>query len=58
MCKVKNVDLLLIGEEGKRHYVFIKDFSTFMYDYTLHHEENFLLLLGRFKNSRKTEMLY
>ena len=24
------VDLLLIGEEGKRHYVLIKDFSTFI----------------------------
>ena len=31
----KHVDLLLIGEEGKRHYVLIKDFNTFMY--TLHH---------------------
>ena len=27
---------LLIGEEGKRHYALIKDFSTFMYDHTLH----------------------
>ena len=25
-----------MGEEGKRYYVFIKDFNTFMYDYTLH----------------------
>ena len=32
----KHVDLLLIGEEGKRHYFIIKDFNTFMYDYTLH----------------------
>ena len=24
-------------EEGKRHYVLIKDFNTFMYDHTLHH---------------------
>ena len=32
----KHVDLLLIGEEGKRHYIFIKDFNTFIYDYTLH----------------------
>ena len=31
----KHVDLLLIGEEVKRHYVLIKDFSTFMYDHTL-----------------------
>ena len=32
----KHVDLLLIREEGKRHYVLIKDFNTFMYDDTLH----------------------
>ena len=31
----KHVDLLLIGEEGKRYYVFVKEFNTFMYDYTL-----------------------
>ena len=24
-------------EEGKRNYVFIKDFHTFMYDHILHH---------------------
>ena len=30
------LDLLLIGEEGKRHYILIKDFNTFMYDHTLH----------------------
>ena len=35
-CGEKHVGLLLIREEGKRHYVFIKDFSTFMYDYKLH----------------------
>ena len=35
--KEKHFDLLLIGEEGKRHYVLIKDFSTFMYDHALHH---------------------
>ena len=33
----KHVDLLLIDEEEKKHYVLIKDFNTFMYDYTLHH---------------------
>ena len=36
-CDKKHVDLLLLGEEGKRHYVFIKDFNTFIYDHTLHH---------------------
>ena len=30
------VDLLLISEECKRHYVIIKDFSTFLYHHTLH----------------------
>ena len=34
----KDVDLLLIGEEGKRHYVLIKDFNTFMHDYALNSE--------------------
>ena len=29
-------NLLLIEEEGKRHYVLIKDFNTFMNDYTRH----------------------
>ena len=33
----KNMNLLLIGEERKRHYVVIKDFITFMYNnHTLH----------------------
>ena len=32
----KYVDLLLIGEEGKRHHVLVKDFNTFMYDHLLH----------------------
>ena len=35
-CEEKELDLSLIGEEGKRHYVLIKDFNTFMYDHTLH----------------------
>ena len=32
----RHADLLLIGEEGKRHDVINKDYSTFMYDHTLH----------------------
>ena len=32
-CEEKHVDLLLIGEGEKKHYVFIKDFKRFMYDY-------------------------
>ena len=31
----KHVDLLLIGEEGKRHYVLNNDFNTFMNDDTI-----------------------
>ena len=34
----RHVDLLLIGEEGKRHYVLIKDFNTCMYYHILHRE--------------------
>ena len=34
-CEEKHVDLLLIGEEGKRHYLFINDFNTLIYDHTL-----------------------
>ena len=41
----KHVGLLLIGEEGKRHYVLIKDFNTFMYDHTSHCGKTFLPLL-------------
>ena len=32
----KDIDLLLIGEENKKHYVVVKDFNTFMYNHTLH----------------------
>ena len=35
-CEGKHVDLILIGERGKRHYVSIKDFNAFMYDNNLH----------------------
>ena len=34
----KNVDLLLIEKECKRHYVLIKDFKKLLYDHTLHRE--------------------
>ena len=37
VCEEKHVDLLLIGEEGKKHYVLIKDFiKYFMYGHTLY----------------------
>ena len=32
---------LLTGEEGKRYYVFIQDFDTFMYDYTPNHARKY-----------------
>ena len=32
----KHDDLLLKEEKGKRHYVLMKDFNTFMYNHTLH----------------------
>ena len=35
MCQKIHFDSLLI-EEGKMHYVLIKDFNTFIYDHTLH----------------------
>ena len=53
-CEEKHTDILLIGEEGKRHYVLIKDFNTFMYNHTLHREKkSFLpLLFTRFQCRR------
>ena len=38
----KHVDLSLIEEKGKKHYVHIKDFNTFMNDYTLNCERKHL----------------
>ena len=37
-------DLLLTEEKNKRHYLLIKDFNTFMYDYALHHGKHFCCL--------------
>ena len=39
MLRKKHVDLLLIEEKGKRHYVLIKSFDTFLHNHTLHHEK-------------------
>ena len=44
-CEEKYVDLLLIGEEGKGHYVLIKDFNTFMYDHTLHQGKSIFVVM-------------
>ena len=35
-CEEKHINLLLMGEKEKRHYVLIKYFNTFMYDRALH----------------------
>ena len=32
-----SINLLLTGDESKRHYIRIKDFNTCMYDYALYH---------------------
>ena len=44
-CEEKHVDLLLIGEERKRHYVVIKDFITFICNCTLHRGKKTFVLL-------------
>ena len=45
-CYEQNhVNLLLIGEEGKRNNVLIKDFNTFVHGQTLHCGKMFLSLL-------------
>ena len=40
-CEEKHIDLLLIEEEDKRHYVLINIFNTFMYDYSLHYGKKY-----------------
>ena len=59
-CEDKHVDLLLIGEEGKKRYVPIKYLDTFMYNHTLHHrKKTFLLLLfASFQYKGNVKMSY
>ena len=45
-CEDKDVDLLLIGEGEKKHYVFNKDCNTFMYDHTLHRGKKKILTIS------------
>ena len=45
----KHVDLLLIGEGEKNHYVLIKDFNTFMYDHTLHRGKKNIFVVIAYK---------
>lgn len=53
-CEDKNFELLLIKED-KRHFALIKDFSIFMYDYTLNLGKNFFCCycLKAFRTSEK-----
>ena len=39
-CEEKHVYLLLIKQKRKGYYVPIEDFSTYMYNHTLHHRKN------------------
>ena len=57
-CEEKHADLLLIGEQGKRKYVLIKDFMTFMYDHTLHGKKIFSLLFTSFLYKRNIKTSY
>ena len=54
------VDLLLQREEGKGHYVTLKDFNTFMYDHTLHCQKKTFLpfLLPSFQYRRNIKRSY
>ena len=46
--------ILLIVEEGKRHYVLIKDFNTFMYDHTLHRgKKHFVVIIYKLLLKKK-----
>ena len=38
-CEDKHVDMLLINEGEKKHYVLIKGFNSFMHDHTSFEEE-------------------
>ena len=44
-CEEKHVDLLLIGEEDKKHYILNDDFNTVLYDHGLHCGKNTFLLI-------------
>ena len=59
-CEDKHVDLLLIGKGEKKFYVFIKDFSTFMYDHTYVMEENIFVIIvcKLLEQQKKIEISY
>ena len=41
VVKKKHVDLLLIGDGGKKYSVLINDFNRFMYDNSLHSRKKY-----------------
>ena len=58
-CEDKHVNLLLIDQGEKKHYLLIKDSNTFMHDQALHRGRNyFVVTVYKLYNSRKTEMSY
>ena len=46
-CEEKHVDLLLTGEEGKRHYVLTKNFNIFISCIIIHYivDENIFAVI-------------
>ena len=52
-CEEKHVDLLLIGEGKKKHYVLIKYFNRFMYDHSLYCRRNIFFIVYSFLLQKK-----
>ena len=44
-CEEKYLDLLLIKEKRKIHYVLTKDLNTFMYNHNLHCRKNVFAII-------------
>ena len=50
----KHIDLLLKEEEYKRYHVLIKDFTTSMYDHTLHRgKKHFVVIVLALRTGEK-----
>ena len=56
MWEDKHIDLLVISEGEKKHYILIKDFNTFMYDQNRERKHFCRYCLQAF-NSRNLELL-
>ena len=52
-CEEKHADLLLIGEEGKRYYVLIKNINTFTYDHIFYRRGKEEILKSHIKDCFK-----